>query len=353
MSKSPTSSPQQLGTDSRYPSPFVHTFGHARFRFPQGRQPFHNFTVRRLYRPGKKGSKRKVTRLTQESETLLDLEGGGDDPLSVPPSKYSDTDASASDTTADSDAGSLGVEEGAQNLEVGSSEFRAVSDRSGLHADTSEDAEKFSDTGGPLDAASNHPDAAGDDSEELGRDSDAYGYADDDPDAHERSDGDSNTDERWDDDSDAFGREGEGDPSDPDYPPSATDKYFEERRESEELELAYDEEEEDDEGNWVERRGPTAQWLLETPPEDRIGPSHYRRILGATCTGLEPLGKSRVVRIHFEGESFMLHQVRRVWLACGFGFLEAVRTMLHQVRRVWLACGFGFCLKQLGRNAVC
>ena len=138
-----------------------------------------------------------------------------------------------------------------------------------------------------------YSDALGDDSDSFARDSDAF---DGGPDGFERGDDDSEF-----------------------YRPSAADHFFADRRESEELELEYDEEEEDDEGSWVERRGPTAQWLLETPPEDRIGPSHYRRILSATCTDLEPLGRSRVVRIHFEGESFMLHQVGADVLADVFG----------------------------------
>ncbi|GAQ83532.1 Pseudouridylate synthase [Klebsormidium nitens] len=251
----------------------------------EGRQPFHNFTVRRLYRSGKKGSKRKVTRLTQETETLLDLEGNSDDFLPTPPSESANDGTVGLEMAADlgtsdsdmgdrhSDVGDNSLDVGDNDSDVGSSTLEALRGRSDDGADTD---------GNQSDAAGRHPDTVENDSDASGRSdefqpSDEFGRAED-----------------------AYGQ------------PSPADEFFANRRESEEFELEYDEEEEDDEGSWVERRGPTAQWLLETPPEDKIGPSHYRRILNATCTDLEPLGRSRVVRIHIEGESFMLHQIRKM-----------------------------------------
>lgn len=176
-----------------------------------------------------------------------------------------------------SNEGDNDSQEGGNGLDVGSSATDAPGGLSENRLDTD---------GNPADAVGSHSDTVGSHSDTVETGSDVSGRSDDfiRADEFERSD-------------DAYGR------------PSAADEFFADRRESEEFELEYDEEEEDEEGSWVERRGPTAQWLLETPQEDRIGPSHYRRILSATCTDLEPLGRSRVVRIHIEGESFMLHQV--------------------------------------------
>jgi hypothetical protein len=214
--------------------------------------------VRRLYRAGKKqGSKRKISRLTQDAETLLDLEGASDneilEPFTAAEPRPGEAGVSGANSRAESEVGTRNADMGGQDSDVG---------------------DRDSDVGtSEEDRASTN-----------GADSDAPGASD-------------GEDDQW---------------TNAGNQMSPTDEFFMERRMTEELELEYDEEKEEleEDGHWVERRGPTAQWLLDTPPDDRIGPSHYRRILSATCTDLEPLGKSRVVRIQIEGESFMLHQVR-------------------------------------------
>lgn len=221
--------------------------------------------MRRLYRAGKKqGSKRKISRLTQDAETLLDLEGASDseilEPFTAAEPRPGEAGMSGANARAESEVGTQSADVGGQNSDMGDRD----SDVGARDSDVGTSEEDGASTNG---ANSDVPGA---------------------------SDGE---DDQW----TSAGNQ-----------MSPTDEFFMDRRMTEELELEYDEEKEEleEDGHWIERRGPTAQWLLDTPLDDRIGPSHYRRILSATCTGLEPLGKSRVVRIQIEGESFMLHQVR-------------------------------------------
>lgn len=52
-----------------------------------------------------------------------------------------------------------------------------------------------------------------------------------------------------------------------------------------------------------------AYWLSSPNLADKLGPSHFRRILECSCGGLEVSNGVRFVRISITGESFMVHQV--------------------------------------------
>eukprot|EP00897_Mesotaenium_endlicherianum_P006692 jgi/Mesen1/6050/ME000308S05243 len=84
-----------------------------------------------------------------------------------------------------------------------------------------------------------------------------------------------------------------------------------------------------------------AFWVHEPDKADKISSAHYRKLLTCTCGEVETHGGARFVRIVLKGESFMLHQIRKIVgtaLAVHRGLLpaELVQVSLARHSRVVL-----------------